>query len=59
MRITFDKELRTGLHEVDIFSKELQPVRALDENLIIFEVKFDEYIPEYIKQLNNGTDYEK
>lgn len=55
VRITFDKELRTGLHGTDIFNKELQPVRALDENFIIFEVKFDEYIPEYIKialQLN-------
>ncbi|WP_342565764.1 polyphosphate polymerase domain-containing protein [Paenibacillus sp. FSL R7-0345] len=49
VRITFDKELRTGLHATDIFDQELRPVRALDENFIIFEVKFDEYIPEYIR----------
>ncbi|MBB3110807.1 hypothetical protein FHS18_002874 [Paenibacillus phyllosphaerae] len=49
VRITFDKELRTGLHATDIFNKELDPVRAIDDNLMILEVKFDEYIPDYIK----------
>ncbi|MEK3714593.1 MULTISPECIES: polyphosphate polymerase domain-containing protein [unclassified Paenibacillus] len=49
VRITFDKELRTGLHAMDIFSKDLQPVQALDGNFIIFEVKFDEYLPDYIR----------
>jgi len=49
VRITFDKELRTGLHSTDLFCKQLKPVRAIDENLIILEVKYDEYIPDYIK----------
>lgn len=50
VRITFDKELRTGLHATDIFDPKLEPVRALDTNQIILEVKYDEYIPEYIRQ---------
>lgn len=49
VRITFDKELRSGLHSTELFNKNLDPVRAIDENLIILEVKYDEYIPEYIK----------
>lgn len=49
VRITFDKELRTGLHSVDLFNRELLPIQAIDENLIILEVKYDEYIPDYIK----------
>jgi hypothetical protein len=49
VRITFDKELRTGLHATDIFDKELETVRALDNDFMIFEVKFDDYIPEYIR----------
>lgn len=49
VRITFDKDLRTGLHSVDIFDKDLDPVRAIDNNLIILEVKYDEYIPAYIQ----------
>lgn len=49
VRITFDKDLRTGLHSLDMFNKDLDPIRAIDENLMILEVKFDEYIPEYIR----------
>ncbi|OXM84488.1 polyphosphate polymerase domain-containing protein [Paenibacillus rigui] len=49
VRITFDKDLRTGLHSTDMFNKDLGPVRAIDDNLIILEVKFDEYIPDIIK----------
>lgn len=49
VRITFDKELRTGLHAVDLFDKKLQVVPAIDDNLIILEVKYDEYIPEYLR----------
>ncbi|CAM4286276.1 polyphosphate polymerase domain-containing protein [Paenibacillus tarimensis] len=49
VRITFDKELRTGLHAVDVFDPDLKPVRALDDNLIILEVKYDEYLPGAIR----------
>jgi len=49
VRITFDKELRTGLHVMDVFDRELSPVRAIDENMMIMEVKYDEYIPSAIK----------
>ena len=49
VRITFDKELRTGLHSTDLFNKDLQPVRAMENGLMILEVKYDEYIPEYIR----------
>ncbi|MCM3781766.1 polyphosphate polymerase domain-containing protein [Neobacillus mesonae] len=49
VRITFDKDLRTGLHSTELFNKELNPVKAIDENLMILEIKFDEYIPEYIR----------
>ncbi|NMO97589.1 polyphosphate polymerase domain-containing protein [Paenibacillus lemnae] len=49
VRITFDKELRTGLHQTDIFNKDLTSIRALDEDLMILEVKYDDYLPEYIR----------
>ncbi|AZK48761.1 polyphosphate polymerase domain-containing protein [Paenibacillus lentus] len=49
VRITFDKDLRTGLHQMDIFDKDLKPVAAMDENFIILEVKYDEFIPETIR----------
>lgn len=49
VRITFDSDLRTGLHSVDLFNKHLPSVRALDENFIILEIKYDEYLPEYVR----------
>lgn len=49
VRITFDKNLRTGLQAIDIFDKSLAPVAAIDENLIIMEVKYDEFLPETLR----------
>lgn len=49
VRITFDKDLRTGLNKIDPFDPELFPVKALDEPVYILEVKYDEYIPDYIR----------
>lgn len=50
VRITFDKELRTGLHATDIFDRSLRPVPAIDDHLMILEVKYDEYLPEHIRR---------
>lgn len=49
VRITFDKNLRTGLNAIHLFDKNLRTVHALDENLYVLEVKYDEYIPEYVR----------
>ncbi|WP_062515606.1 polyphosphate polymerase domain-containing protein [Halobacillus sp. KGW1] len=49
VRITFDKDLRTGLWKTNPFDSDLHPVRVLDEPLYILEVKFDEFIPDYIR----------
>jgi hypothetical protein len=48
VRITFDKDLRTGLHKTNPYDEGLYTVKALDEPLYIMEVKYDEYIPSYI-----------
>jgi len=49
VRITFDKDLRSGLQRTDLFSRDLIMVQALSENHIILEVKFDEYLPSPIR----------
>ena len=49
VRITFDKDLKSGLQRTDLFSRELSTVRALSENQIILEVKFDEYLPSSLR----------
>ncbi|MBN3524061.1 polyphosphate polymerase domain-containing protein [Paenibacillus apiarius] len=49
VRITFDKRLRTGLNAIDIFAPDLKTIDAYDNNAIVFEVKYDEFFPEYIR----------
>ncbi|GAA0489000.1 polyphosphate polymerase domain-containing protein [Salinibacillus aidingensis] len=49
VRITFDKDLRTGLYKIDPFDLELYPIKTIDEPVYILEVKYDEYIPNYIR----------
>jgi len=49
VRITFDKTLMTGLSQTDIFDPGLGMIRAFDDDITVFEVKFDEYLPEYVR----------
>ncbi|MCB8815282.1 polyphosphate polymerase domain-containing protein [Desulfosporosinus shakirovi] len=51
VRITFDKDLKSGLQRTDVFNQELSMVRALSENHIILEVKYDEYLPSPIRNV--------
>jgi len=47
VRITFDSQLRTGLHSTEFFNPaKLFPAGAADK--IIMEVKYDEFLPELI-----------
>lgn len=51
VRMTFDMNLRAGLASEDIFDPELVTVPAYEEGCMILEVKYDDYLPEYIKKL--------
>lgn len=52
VRITFDKQLRSGLGQTDIFNKQLPVYPPLaDPDQVILEVKFNRILPEYISQL--------
>ena len=51
VRITFDKQLRTGLFSQDLFERWLPTICPLDDNSMILEVKFDNYLPDYICRL--------
>ncbi|MFC6331498.1 polyphosphate polymerase domain-containing protein [Paenibacillus septentrionalis] len=49
VRITFDKYLRTGLTQTNIFDPDLKTIAALDDDKIILEIKYDEYLPSVIQ----------
>ncbi len=51
IRITFDKDLRTGLTNTDLFNKDAPSIKALDEPWMILEVKYNNFLPDYIKKI--------
>ncbi len=59
VRITFDTQLRSGLHSFDLFNPELPTVCPHDRNVEILEVKFDRYLPEHIRSLLAGIDVDR
>ena len=50
VRITFDKNLRAGL-DFDILNPDIPTVRAMQEGVLVMEVKYDDFLPKYIKTL--------
>ena len=51
VRITFDKQLRTGLFSRDLFNPDLPTVSPLDGQEMILEVKYDRFLPQYIRDI--------
>ncbi|MBR6219992.1 MAG: polyphosphate polymerase domain-containing protein [Clostridia bacterium] len=59
VRITFDLALRSGLFSRDLFNPNLPTVCPHDRNVEILEVKFNDYLPDYIAALLGGVDAER
>ena len=53
VRITFDKQLRTGLRSTDLFNPYVPTVPPFDNNEIILEVKYNRILPPYIRDILN------
>lgn len=51
VRITFDKNLRTGIVSKDLFNKDLCTINPINKSNIVLEVKYDEFLPEFILDL--------
>ena len=54
VRITFDKQLRTGLYSSDMFNPGLPTYPVFDDPVEILEVKFDEFLPSYLQGVLSG-----
>lgn len=48
VRITFDKNLHTGLGSTDIFNPYLPTISPFDQDYTVLEVKYDRVLPPYI-----------
>ncbi len=53
VRITFDKQLRSGLWSHDLFNPQVPTIPPFDNNEIIMEVKYNRALPSYIRDLLN------
>ncbi|MED4532365.1 polyphosphate polymerase domain-containing protein [Metabacillus fastidiosus] len=51
VRITFDKELSFVTNTVDLFNNDAVSEEVLDYPKTILEVKYDEFLPDYIRQV--------
>ena len=51
IRITFDKQLRTGLNSIDMYNKELPTIPVFSDDMMIMEVKFNRTLPPYISDI--------
>lgn len=47
-RLTFDKALHSGVTGFDIFDKDLTTMAIFPEGSVIFEVKYDNYLPAHL-----------
>ena len=55
VRITFDKQVRTGLYSVDIFNPQIPTYPVFDDPVEILEVKYDEFLPGYLQSILSGV----
>ncbi|WP_342442044.1 polyphosphate polymerase domain-containing protein [Lysinibacillus sp. FSL K6-0057] len=56
VRVTFDSKVQSSLRNTDMFNQNLPMVDVLEPNLVILEVKYDEYLPDIIKYLLQSVD---
>ena len=54
VRVTFDKQLRTGLFSSDMFNRDLPTYPVFDDPVEILEVKYDEFLPSYLQSVLSG-----
>ncbi len=55
VRITFDKKLRSGIYNLDLFNRYVPTAPVLDHELIVLEVKFNRVLPDHIRALLSGA----
>ena len=59
VRVTFDSHIRTSNRNIDFLNPDVHMVPALDPNIVILEVKYDEFIPDFIKTILQVSDRRK
>jgi VTC domain len=56
VRITFDRDIKSSVRNTAMFEKKLPMVNVLEGNLVILEVKYDEFLPDFIRYALQSID---
>ena len=51
VRLTFDSKLRAGFCSMDLFDEQMPTLPAIEPDMLIMEVKFDDYLPKVVQKL--------
>ena len=55
VRITFDKQIRTGLYQTNMFDTTIPTYPVFDDPIEVLEVKYDEFLPTYLQAILSGV----
>ncbi len=55
VRITFDRDIKSGLFNYNLFDNKAVNISALESNETILEVKYNDRLPSFIKEIINNT----
>lgn len=59
VRVTFDRDIAAGIDTPDVFSPSVTTVRAIEPDLMVMEVKYDDFLPEIIRRALAITSHRK
>lgn len=59
IRITFDKNLHSGVNHLNLYSKAKELMPVVLEGKQILEVKYDQYLPAYLRKVLSGVNAER
>ena len=51
IRVTIDRDIKTPINTIDIFDTKAQCISIIENNTSVLEVKYDEFIPDFILDL--------
>lgn len=51
VRITFDKDISASTDTLDMFSKDYHTKKVLQDDIMVLEVKYDDYLPVHIRSI--------
>lgn len=55
IRVTFDEEIKSGIHNHNLFDNNIYLEKVLEEEMLVLEVKYNNILPKFIKDIIDNT----